>query len=161
MSDQSISWSWKRFQEFNTSELHELLAARIDVFIVEQQCVYQDLDGQDPGAYHLRGLGDQGLAAYLRLLPPGSRYPEPSIGRVFTVAAYRGRQLGRELMSRGIQGCRHYYPGQTLRVSAQAYLLAFYQGLGFVSVGPDYDDDGIPHVDMMLDTTAVVPESSG
>ena len=145
-----INWTWKRFGEFSGTELYGLLAARIDVFVIEQNCAYQELDGRDIDAYHLCGTGGSGLAAYLRLLPAGSQHAEPSIGRVMTVAAARGDGLGRELLTRGIRGCRQYYPDQSLRASAQSHLQSFYESLGFVTVSPLYKEDGIPHVDMLL-----------
>lgn len=151
MPKKTIAWNWKQFEEFSRSELYELLAARIDVFVLEQQCAYQELDGQDIDAWHLCAFKDGGLAAYLRLMPAGKRFAEPSIGRVMTVAAARGKGLGRELMIRGIAGCAHYYPGQALRVSAQAQLESFYRSLGFVADGPAYEEDGIPHLDMLLE----------
>jgi ElaA protein len=150
MTKANINWTWKRYEEFSGPEFYGLLAARIDVFVVEQRCAYQELDGRDIDAYHLCGSRETGLAAYLRLLPPGNPHAEPSIGRVMIVAAARGDGLGRELMTRGIQGCRQFYPGQALRVSAQAHLESFYESLGFVTVGSRYEEDGIPHVDMSL-----------
>ena len=150
MTKNLINWSWKRFEEFGTTELYYLLAARNEVFVVEQRCIYQDLDGLDFTAHHLCAMGDHGLVAYLRLLPPGGLHAEPAIGRVMTVSAARGDGLGRKLLVRGIHGCRKYFPGQVLRVSAQSHLEEFYKSLGFVTVSPVYDDDGIPHLDMLL-----------
>ncbi len=151
MSEPAINWTWKRFQEFSATELYELLGARVEIFVVEQNCAYQELDGLDFQAHHLCGLKQGCLAAYLRLLPAGDRYPGPSIGRVMTVSSARGGGLGRELMIRGIRGCREYFPGQALRVSAQAHLETFYTSIGFKTVSPCYTEDGIPHLDMLLD----------
>ena len=151
MTKATINWSWKCFKEFGTTELYYLLAARNEVFVVEQRCIYHDLDGLDFTAHHLCAMGDQGLVAYLRLLPPGGLHTEAAIGRVMVAAAARNGGLGRELMIKGIQGCRKYFPGQILRVSAQSHLEEFYKSLGFVTVSPAYDDDGIPHLDMLLD----------
>jgi len=150
MTKTTIEWTWKKFDDFSSADLYALLAARIEVFVVEQECPYQELDGRDRDAYHLCGTGQNGLAAYLRLLPPGSHHPEPAIGRVMSVAGSRGYGLGRELLVRGIRGCREYFPGQTLRVSAQAHLESFYESLGFVTCSAAYDEDGIPHIDMLL-----------
>ena len=127
-----------------------MMAARIEVFVVEQQCAYQELDGLDSGAHHLCGMQDGRLAAYLRLLPAGNRFAGPSIGRVMIAGFARGGGLGRALMVQGISGCRHYYPGDSLFVSAQAYLEKFYLELGFETISPVYDEDGIPHLDMVL-----------
>ncbi len=158
MANSTINWEWKRLQEFSATELYDLLAARIEVFVVEQQCFYQELDGLDVDAYHLCAVMEGRLAAYLRLLPAGDRFAGPSIGRVMTVAFARGNGLGRKLMIMGIRGCRRHFPGEILFASAQAYLEAFYGGLGFEAISPVYEEDGIPHVDMKLEPGKPLPE---
>jgi ElaA protein len=157
MSEATINWTWKRFEDFSSADLYSMLAARIDVFVVEQRCFYQELDGLDSSALHLCGFSEGRLAAYLRLLPPGERFGGPSIGRVMTVALARDAGLGRELMITGIRGCRKYFPDEFLFVSAQAHLEAFYMSLGFVTISEPYDEDGIPHVDMELQPGIGVP----
>lgn len=126
------------------------MAARQSVFVVEQDCPYLDADGLDPKCWHLLGLSptDQ-ILAYLRVIPPGLRYEEASIGRVITTAAGRGQGFGRALMEQGISHLRSLYPNASIRISAQQYLEAFYTSLGFRSVSEPYEEDGIPHVEML------------
>jgi ElaA protein len=125
------------------------------VFVVEQRCPYLDADGRDSHSLHLLGRNAGGeLAVYLRIVEPGYRFPEPSIGRVVTRSCDRGKGWGRVLMLEGIRHCREVYPGLPIRISAQHYLEKFYNGLGFVTEGEGnpYDEDGIPHVQMILRT---------
>ncbi len=121
------------------------------VFVVEQHCPYLDTDGRDRFSHHLCGWNEQGrLCAYLRIVQPGQRFVEPSIGRVVTDPSVRGQGLGKELMRRGMEWCGELYPGLPVRISAQQYLERFYADLGFVTdpaLAP-YDDDGIIHVEM-------------
>ena len=123
-------------------------------FTVEQHCAFQDADGYDLVAWHLlgwtAGTAPAALAAYLRILDPGSKYAEPSIGRVLTMPPNRGTGLGRVLMEEGVARCFATWPGQSIRIAAQQRLEAFYQSLSFRTVSPPYVEDGIPHVDMML-----------
>lgn len=144
-----LEWRVQRFEALDAATLYALLAARVDVFVVEQDCPYPELDGRDAEALHLSAWHDAALAAYARLLPPGGRFAEPSIGRVLTTAAFRGRGLGRVLMLRAIEIVERHWPGCPIRVSAQHHLEAFYASLGFVSDSAVYDEDGIPHVDML------------
>ncbi len=149
-----IDWQWKRFAEFAPQELYALLAARAAVFVVEQACVFLDLDGLDASAWHLLGWVDAAgvptLAAYLRLLDPGCKYVEPSIGRVLTSAPFRGTGLGRAAMREGLAGAARLYPDQALRIGAQQRLERFYATLGFRTVSAPYQEDGIAHVEMLL-----------
>lgn len=144
----NLQYIWSRLESFTALELHRLIQAREAVFIVEQRCPYQETDGLDLQAWHLQVLVDGELAAYCRLVDPGCRYPEPSIGRVLTVAQYRGLKLGRALMTEAIRYAQAQFPGQGIRISAQAHLAGFYGSLGFVPVGAPYDEDGIAHVEM-------------
>ncbi|HSP81513.1 MAG TPA: GNAT family N-acetyltransferase [Myxococcaceae bacterium] len=146
-----LYWQWKTFQELTLDELYRLLALRQEVFVVEQQCIYQDADGYDPGAHHLLGTaGGPGspLVACLRVLPPGLKYPEASFGRVLTAPAVRRQGHGRVLVEKGLDFIAANYPGATLRIGAQNYLRRFYEGFGFQARGDAYDEDGIPHIDM-------------
>jgi ElaA protein len=144
-----LEWHVQRFDELDPAMLYRLLAARVDVFVVEQDCPYPELDGRDADALHLSAWAGDQLAGYARLVPPGGRFDEPSIGRVLTTAGFRGTGLGRTLMQRAIEAVETEWPGRAVRVSAQDHLRAFYGSLGFVPDSEVYDEDGIPHVDML------------
>jgi ElaA protein len=153
-------WQWSRLPGLTPAALYAALAARQQVFAVEQQCAYLDADGLDHHAWHLLGwerAQPGALVAYLRVIDPGIRCAEPSIGRVLTLAALRGTGQGRALMREGIAGCASLHPGAPIRISAQRHLESFYVALGFATVSPPYDEDGIPHVEMLLREP---PESS-
>lgn len=143
-------WRWCRFGALTVFELQHIYAARQQVFAIEQQCIYLDVDGHDEAAYHMAAWSDghQWPLAYARLLDPGTKYPEPSMGRVITTAPARGTGLGRELVRRLIVRCAVTWPGQAIRISAQARLERFYRAAGFAAVGVPYIEDGIPHVEM-------------
>jgi ElaA protein len=146
-------WQWCGFAGLSGADLHAVLQARQDVFILEQQCLFPDIDGLDPQAQHLLGWrtidGQRQLAAYLRCLAPGAKYVEMSLGRVLTTAAARGSGIGRELVAQGIALACALHPGQRIRIGAQQRLERFYAGFGFETVCPPYDEDGIVHVDML------------
>ena len=144
------AWHWLRFGQLGVDDLYDALALRERVFVVEQDCPYQDADGLDRHAWHLLGRDDAGtLQAVLRVVDPGHKYTEPSIGRVVTAPEARGTGLGRALMVEGVQRCTAAWPGQGIRISAQAHLQGFYGSLGFVAVGDPYLEDDIPHVEMV------------
>lgn len=150
MNVPSISYQWFSFRELSLEELYEILSLRQNVFIVEQNCPYMDIDGLDPKAWHLLGGDAEGnLVAYLRVLAPGVKYQEPSIGRVVTAKNLRGSGIGRELMLCGIQKVQELFPGSSIRLSAQVAAQNFYRELGFESVGEVYSEDGILHIDMI------------
>lgn len=142
-------FSWLRLDDFSPRELYVLLQARESVFVVEQQCPYQELDGYDPEAWHLRVLCDGQLAASARLLPPGSKFAHASIGRVLVMPDFRAHKLGHRLMQEAVRYAQSLYPGEALVLSAQAHLQQFYGAWGFVPTGATYLEDGIPHVDML------------
>jgi ElaA protein len=148
-----IEWQWSRFADLSPAELYEMLALRQQVFVLEQACLYPDLDGLDVDAHHLLGwktvAGKRELAATLRCLAPGAKYDEMSLGRVATSASARGTGLGRELVAQGIACAERLHPGQAIRIGAQAYLEAFYGSFGFRTVSAPYDEDGILHIDML------------
>lgn len=127
-----------------------MLRLRQQVFIVEQRCAYLDCDGRDQRARHMMGSDNGALLAYQRCLPPGANYPESSIGRIVVDATARGRQLGRELVSRGIAHNLQRWPGHDVCISAQSHLQGFYMSLGFVAEGDEYLEDDIPHRKMRL-----------
>jgi len=153
LSMSPISWCWKRFVDLEPAELYAVLGARAEVFIVEQACPFQDLDGLDAFAWHLLGWsqhdGARMLAAYLRLIEPGRKYAEPSIGRVLTTAPFRGIGLGRAAMTEGLARAHSLYPGQAIRIGAQQRLERFYAELGFRTVSEPYQEDNIAHVEML------------
>jgi ElaA protein len=148
-----IEWQRSSFADLTVADLYQVLAQRQQVFILEQQCIWPDIDGLDPGAHHLLGWhvvdGRRELAAYLRIIAPGAKYTEMSIGRVLSSQAARGTGAGRELIARGIEYAEHLYPGHRIRIGAQAYLEKFYQGFGFQTISAPYEEDGIMHVDML------------
>ncbi len=145
-----LSWAWSRFDDLGVRGLYDALQLRSRVFVVEQQAIYLDADGADPACWHLLGRDDAGvLQAYLRLVDPGVKYAEPSIGRVITAPEVRACGLGRALMAEGLAGAARWWPGQGIRISAQSRLRRFYTDFGFVAVGDDYLEDGIPHVEML------------
>lgn len=145
-----LRWQWSRFGDLPAAQLYEALALRQQVFVVEQQCVYLDVDGLDPFSWHLFGRDAGGaLQAYLRLVDPGRKHDEPSIGRVVTTATARGTGAGRALVAEGVAGHDRLWPGRANRIGAQAHLQAFYGSFGFEPVGEPYDEDGILHIDML------------
>ena len=148
----TLAWRGCRFEALSLLELQHILMARQQVFGLEQNCVYQDIDGCDPAAFHLAAWSPQQRMplAYARLVDPGQKYAEPSIGRVITTAPARGMGLGRELMRRAIAASAELFPGQGVRISAQSRLEAFYRSMGFVVIGEPYLEDGIPHTEMLL-----------
>lgn len=150
MSDSAIRWSVAAFDGLELRQLYAILAARSAVFVVEQDCPYQDLDDFDAVGIHLWAENDSGsLLAYARLLPPGIRFDEPSIGRVLTVSEARGQGLGRDLMIRALDEASKRFSGRPIRISAQQYLERFYGELGFETEGSAYLEDGIPHLEML------------
>ena len=148
-----IDWQFSHFNDLSPADLYEVLRQRQDVFILEQTCLYPDIDGLDPVAHHLLGWrtvdGERRLAAYLRVLGPGVKYDEMSLGRVVTTQAARGTGAGRALLARGIACAESLYPGHRIRIGAQQYLEKFYAGFGFETVSAPYDEDGIMHIDML------------
>lgn len=149
----SIAWEWRRFDELSGADLYAVMASRQDVFILEQTCLYPDLDGKDQRAHHLLGWhtleGARVLAAYLRCLAPGVKFDEVALGRVLTTRSARGGGSGRALLAEGIARAERQYPGQRIRIEAQHHLEAFYASFGFATVSAPYDEDGIMHVDML------------
>jgi ElaA protein len=140
----------KSFGELTLSELHELMRLRVDVFVVEQQCPYAEIDGLDPTAWHMLGCDARGvLVAYARILPPATD-GLPHIGRVVVHPAQRGNGLSKRVMQACIDAVSERYGSRANALSAQAHLTGFYEGLGYRSTSPIYDWDGIPHVDMVL-----------
>lgn len=143
-----LTWSVKKFEELQLQELYELLALRAEVFVVEQNCVYQDVDGKDPKALHVLGKHLGRVVAYTRIFRPGDYFPQASIGRVVVAQSLRSHQLGYVLMEKSIEAVEHFFKENTIHLSAQQYLQKFYENLGFKPVGEGYLEDGIPHIGM-------------
>ena len=143
-----MEWVLKKFDDMTLAELYSVLQLRSEVFIVEQNCVYLDPDGKDMSAWHLMGVINERLVAYTRLLPPGVSYEDPSIGRVVTSKRDRGSGMGRKLMHKSIEQCIILFGDRPITLGAQIYLQKFYESLGFMHVGKQYIEDGIPHIRM-------------
>ena len=144
-----MRFAWHRFADLGVDNLYDALQLRCRVFVLEQG-PYLDPDGVDRQSWHLLGRnGDGALVSYLRVVDPGVKYAEPSIGRVITAPQVRGNGSGRVLMVEGIAGCERHWPGRAVRIGAQARLERFYNGFGFVRVGDNYIEDTIPHVEML------------
>jgi ElaA protein len=138
------------FTDLTTQQLYDLLQLRAEVFVVEQDCVYQDIDGYDDKAYHVLFYNENTLVAYSRILPPGTYFEELSIGRVIVKETHRKLKLGHQLMSTSIEFSLKVYPSSTIKISAQQYLIKFYESHGFHIFGEGYLEDGIPHIGMKL-----------
>ncbi|MET4108226.1 GNAT family N-acetyltransferase [Hymenobacter sp. UYP22] len=146
----TLTWHLKPFTDLTTPELYALLQLRSEVFVVEQTCPFQDMDGQDQAAYHLLGYSPDGeLAAYSRLFGAGVTYPEASIGRVVTSPRHRRGGAGRALLHESIAALERLFGQQPIQIGAQHYLQTFYESFGFVQEGPGYLEDGIPHIHML------------
>lgn len=139
----------KKFGALTPAELYSFLQLRSEVFVVEQNCVFQDMDNRDPACYHLMLYQGDHLVAYARIVPPGVYYNEMSIGRVITKLSARGTGLGRILMEESIAKCYELFGQDAIRIGAQCYAQKFYNQLGFFADGEVYDEDGIPHIQMV------------
>ncbi|PSL49840.1 ElaA protein [Chitinophaga niastensis] len=145
-----MHWKIKAFDELTTSELYAILHLRSEVFVVEQNCVYQDMDYSDQKALHLMGTDDAGkLLAYTRIFAPGIKFTEASIGRVITSSLARGTGAGKELMEQSIAMLQVHYGKGPIKIGAQQYLQRFYTSLGFEQTSDTYLEDGIPHIEMV------------
>ncbi|HEX7868544.1 MAG TPA: GNAT family N-acetyltransferase [Chryseobacterium sp.] len=144
----NIIWKIKSFEEITTSELYEIIKARVDVFVVEQNCPYPDLDGYDQKAIHLWAEQDNTVLAYCRIFNRGIKYNETSIGRVLTSEKGRGKNLGKQLIKYAVETIENRFKTSEVRISAQDYLLKFYSDFGFQDTGKKYLEDNIPHTEM-------------
>ena len=143
-----ISFKIKRFNELSTSELYSLLQLRSEVFVVEQNCVYQDVDGKDDNAIHVLGFLDNELASYSRIFDKGIYFEEASIGRVVVSPKLRDKKLGHDLMQVSIAAVKEHFKEHNITISAQEYLKKFYESHGFVQTSEMYLEDDIPHIQM-------------
>ena len=144
-----IAWKFVAFDELTLRELYELLQLRTEVFTVEQNCVFQDIDGTDDQAMHLLGTQNSQLVAYARCFPAGVKFAEASIGRVVTRSLARGSGVGHLLIQQAVSSVCGLWGPQPIRIGAQARLKAYYSGHGFVDVGVPYIEDGIEHLEMV------------
>ncbi len=145
----NILWQIKPFDELSSTELYKLLKARVDVFVVEQNCPYPDLDNYDDVAVHLWAEENGNILAYCRIFNQGIKYPETSIGRVLTTENGRGKNLGKQLIKYAVETIENRFHQSRIRISAQDYLLKFYSEFGFKDTGKKYLEDDIPHTEML------------
>lgn len=146
-----MEWTIKKFQDLDLEELYMILALRTAVFVVEQECPYQEVDDKDQISYHLVGQENGELVAYARILPPGVTFQEASIGRVLVAKSHRGQGLAQQLMARAVAFVIEELGEKRIQLSGQTYLENFYKSLGFQPISETYLEDGIPHKDMMLE----------
>ncbi len=145
-----LKWKLNYFKELSTDELYTILQLRNEVFVVEQNCVYQDADNKDSISFHLSGWDGVNLVAYCRILPPGVSYTEASIGRVVSSPQYRNKGYGKQLMNEAIIHTLAQFECNTIKISAQLYLQKFYEQLGFIKLSDSYLEDNIPHIEMLF-----------
>lgn len=144
----SVKWEIKRFEALSVQELYQCLRLRSEIFVVEQNCVYQDLDNKDQKALHLIGEFDGKIVAYTRLFKEGDYFENASIGRVVVDENYRDKKWGHELIAQSISGIKKHFKTQKITISAQLYLKKFYESHGFVQTSETYLEDDIPHIEM-------------
>lgn len=145
-----MNWTYKPFGELTPHELYAILQLRNAVFVVEQQCIFQDADNKDPYCYHVMGWDQTNLVAYTRIVPPGISYEESSIGRVVVLPTARKNGTGKILMQKSVEILFSLFGKIPVRIGAQLYLQQFYESLGFQQSGPKYFEDGIEHIEMIL-----------
>lgn len=150
MSTPTLTWTYKSFEELSKLELYTILKLRSEVFIVEQHCNYQDVDGKDLKCHHLMAWDGDNLVAYTRIVPPGVSFAEVSIGRVLSNSRYRGIGAGITLMEKSIEKVYETHGKLPIRIGAQLYLKKFYEGFGFIKDSEEYLEDEIPHIEMVL-----------
>jgi ElaA protein len=146
--DNMIKWSLKKFDELLPHELYSVLQLRNEVFVVEQNCVFQDADDKDRASYHLMGWIDEKLMAYCRIIPAGIAYDLPSIGRVVTSPSVRGNGTGKILMTESLKAVKKIFGSVSIKLGAQLYLKKFYESFGFIQSSDIYLEDGIQHIEM-------------
>lgn len=145
-----LNWQISSFENLSNEDLYKILQLRINVFMLEQNCLYPDCDNKDYVSKHLFAKSENKMVAYARLIPPGVSYADASIGRVIVAEEFRQYKIGYELMNRAIQEAIHLFPDNNIRISAQAHLEKFYQNLGFQTESEEYLEDDIPHIEMAL-----------
>jgi ElaA protein len=146
----------KPFDALTPEELYAILKLRSEIFVMEQQCLFLDQDNKDQLCQHLMLYQNKELMAYARIVPPGLSFLEPSIGRIVSSAAARGKGFGKHLVRLAIDNCVRLHGNQPIQIGAQLYLQTFYESFGFVKVTEVYDEDGIDHLDMIRPTSSAV-----
>jgi ElaA protein len=149
---EKISWSIKQFNELHPQELYDILRLRSEVFVVEQQCIFLDMDNKDQQCHHLQGKIHDELIVSVRIVPPGISYDEPSIGRVVGSPRFRGLGAGKALMAKAIEETLRLYGIRPIKIGAQLYLKKFYEEMGFEQCSDTYMEDDIPHIKMIRNT---------
>ncbi len=147
-----MNWTLKKYKELTLDEFHDILKLRINIFVVEQDCPYSELDGKDKLAYHFFAFAEDNpsqIIAYTRIFKPGDYYKEAAIGRVVVHPDFRKYGLGYQLMKRSINQIEDFFQTNTIKIGAQTHLKKFYESLGFKKIGTDYLEDGIPHIYMI------------
>ncbi|MBW1297570.1 GNAT family N-acetyltransferase [Aquimarina litoralis] len=145
----TISFEVKEFTELSSDELYKILRLRAEVFVVEQDCVYQDIDNKDQKALHILGFKNDQIIAYTRLFDAGAYFEESSIGRVVVAENERKYGYGHDLIKQSIEAIKERYDTEEIKISAQCYLKKFYEKHGFTQIGEEYLEDGIPHIAMI------------
>lgn len=140
----------KTYEELTKAELYTILRLRAEVFVVEQHCPFNDLDGLDEHSYHLQAFENEKLVGYSRIIFPGKLYEQPSIGRVVVDFEHRHSGHGKQVMQEALRQCQHLYPNLEIKIMAQQYLQGFYESFGFKEKGEPFLEDNIWHVDMLL-----------
>ena len=147
-SNPQVNWKLYSFNELSLAQLYNVLKLRQEIFVVEQDCPYMDCDDYDQESLHLMAMVDGGLAGYARILPAGLYYKEPSIGRIVTAADFRRMGLGKRIIAKGLEIMEDRFGKTPIRIMAQCYLIKFYEAFGFATVGEEFLEDGIPHIEM-------------
>ncbi|MEZ5013182.1 MAG: GNAT family N-acetyltransferase [Chitinophagales bacterium] len=160
MMQENLFWKIRGFHQLNVFELYGILRLRQEVFAIEQNCVYLDADGRDQFCEHIFGVDDAGkVIAYCRVVQPGVAFTEVSIGRIATHPEHRSTGLGKLLMEKALNFIEDKYGKVHIRIEAQCYLQKFYAHFGFHTIGEEYDLDGIPHIEMVRDTSIAMVRS--
>jgi ElaA protein len=144
-----LIWHYKKFEELTSKELYNILELRVEVFVVEQNCLYNECDRKDFKSTHLWCEMDGKVIAYCRILPPGVSYHEPSIGRVVSHPDFRHLKMGYQLMRHSLQIIENHFQTHSVRISAQSYLKSFYEKFGYQQVSEEYLEDDLPHMQML------------
>ena len=145
---EKVSWKHRKWDDLEKNDLHEILMLRSKVFVVEQNCVYQDIDNKDPEAIHLYGKLNNKIISYSRIFNEGVFYKEISFGRALVSKSKRGKGIGDLLVKKSLEIIKENWPNKKVKISAQAHLKSFYKKHGFVEKGEEYLEDGIPHISM-------------